>query len=88
MTSTPKANQAVRTAVDGAVGATLAAGQVPQTVHATVTAYSAPLLTVQQRGSNVATPNIRHLASYSPAVGDVVILFNVGGDLFALGTLA
>lgn len=88
MSATAKANQSVRTAVDGAVGANLAAGQIPEVVHAVVTNYTAPLITVQQRGSNVETPGIRHLSSYTPAVNDVVILLNVGGDLWALGKLA
>lgn len=39
-------------------------------------------------GSATVTPTIRYLASYTPTVGDVVLVGRYGTDRVALGTLA
>jgi len=45
-------------------------------------------ISVKISGSSTAISNIRHLQSYVPLVGDIVVLIVNKGDIFALGDLA
>lgn len=53
-----------------------------------VTAVAAPYLSVKWSGSATATPNQRYLASYAPAVNDVVWGIKDGDVALVLGKLA
>lgn len=50
-----------------------------------VTAHNAPEITVAYLGD---TYPIHHLASYSPTVGDVVLLLTGGDQMIALGKIS
>lgn len=69
--------------------ATRTAPTGPWTVG-TVTAVtlSTATITVQIQGDTTSIPGINYLDSYTPVVGDVVILHRHGTHLWALGTIA
>lgn len=53
-----------------------------------VVASPASVTIEQLEGSTVAIDGVRHMAWYSPAVGDVVFCERIGEDLFVHGKLA
>lgn len=89
MTSRATARQNLSDAIRRGVVSVIDALHVPQAVYGTVTAISTTTqtCTITQQGSAGTTAGVKSISSYVPAVGDTVVCWRVGTDLWIQGKI-